>query len=141
MEKTNEVLKNEALDFLQSHKKMILTILDESGAPNSSLMLYAHDVDFNMYFGTCMCFGKYNALKKDGRVSMAIAQENIDPLQVVEEISSEKTDETLAWFTEHNTAKYYVKDAEDFVMFKITPKKVRWLDATSGELQINDLEL
>ncbi|QSH39612.1 pyridoxamine 5'-phosphate oxidase family protein [Candidatus Kaiserbacteria bacterium] len=146
-EKTNEILKDEALSFLEGHRKMVLTVLDIEKHPNSSLMLYAVDDDFTIYFGTCECFGKYKALQADNHVSVAVVQESIDPLQVVdiqgiaEEIPHEKTAERLAWFTAKNPAKYYVKDREDFVMFKIVPSGVRWLDATSGELQIHDLEL
>ncbi len=141
-----EIIK-EALGFLNLHRKMVLTILDENTHPNSSLMLYAVDDNFNIYFGTCRCFGKYAALKADGHVSVAVVQEEIDPLQVVdvigvaEELPESETQETLKWFTDKNPAKYYVKDAEDFTMFKIKPTGVRWLDATSGDLEIYDLEL
>lgn len=147
MANTNEELKTEALAFLNHHRKMVLTVLDKEQHPNSSLMLYAVDDDFNVFFGTCECFGKYQALKANPHVSLAVVQEERDPLQVVdmqgrvEEIPHEKTQETLAWFTSKNPAKYYVKDAEDFVMFKIAPSGVRWLDATSGELEMHDLEL
>lgn len=139
--------KTRALSFLNNHRKMVLTVLDHEQHPNSSLMLYAVDDDFNVYFGTCECFGKYRALKADPHVSLAVVHESVDPLQVVdmqgivEEIPHEKTQETLEWFTNKNPAKYYVKDAEDFVMFKIKPTGVRWLDASSGELQMHDLEL
>ena len=86
-----------------------------------------------------------SALTADPHIALAIVQEGIDPLQVldmqgvVEEITEEETRVTLNWFVLQNTAKYYVKDAEDFVMFKIKPTNIRWLDATSGDLQICDL--
>ena len=140
-------LKKEALGFLNAHRKMVLTVLDKEGRPNSSLMLYVVDDSFNIYFGTCEAFGKYKALHADPHVSVAVVQESLDPLQVVdiqgvaEQIPAEKTAETLEWFTGKNPVKYYVKDREDFVMFKIVPTGVRWLDATSGELQIHDLEV
>lgn len=146
-DKTQQELKDEALEFLNEHRKMVLTVLDIEKHPNSSLMLYAVDDDFNIYFGTCECFGKYKALKADSHVSVAVVQENIDPLQVVdiqgnaELIPVEDTEKTLEWFVSKNPAKYYVKDREDFRMFKIVPSGVRWLDATSGELQIHDLKL
>ena len=145
-EKSKDILKGEALNFLKRHRKMVLTVLDIEKYPNSSLMLYAVDNDFNIYFGTCQAFGKYKALQADPHVSIAVVQESIDPLQVVDmqgvakEITHEQTQELLAWFVEQNPAKYYVKDREDFVMFKIVPSGVRWLDATSGELRIHDLE-
>ena len=140
-------LKQQALNFLNEHRKMVLTVLDADGHPNSSLMLYATDDDCAVYFGTCECFGKYSALKANGHVSLAVVQESIDPLQVVdmqgvaEELPKEDIAERLAWFTAKNPSKYYVKDAEDFTMFKITPHTVRWLDATSGELEIHDIEI
>lgn len=142
---TTEVRK-EADKFLSNHKKMILTILDKEGHPNSSLLLYAVD-DFTIYFGTCRSFGKYAALSADPHVAVAVVQEGIDPLQVLdiqgvaEEIPEEETQERLDWFVSKNTSKYYIKDADDFVMFKIKPLCIRWLDAMSGDLQICDIEV
>ncbi|NQV92972.1 pyridoxamine 5'-phosphate oxidase family protein [Candidatus Kaiserbacteria bacterium] len=109
-------------------------------------MLYAVDDNFNIYFGTRKSFGKYNAILADEHVSLAVVEEELDPLRVVdiqgsaEIIPEEQTQELLQWFIEKNTSKYYVKDAEDFVMFKIKPDGVRWLDATSGDLEIHDIE-
>lgn len=137
----------EAREFLNNHRKMVLTVLDQDKHPDSSLMLYAIDDEFNFYFGTCKCFGKYKALTAYPYVSVAIMQEDIDPLQVVdmkgtaEELSAEETQERLAWFISKNPAKYYVKDAADFTMFQIKPHGLRWLDATSGELNIYTLDL
>lgn len=141
-----EELKKEAEAFLDEHKKMILTVLDEEGHPNSSLMLYAND-GFDIYFGTCESFGKYKALMKDPHVALAVVQEKIDPLQVldiqgvVEEVPKGDTQERLDWFVSKNTSKYYIKDAEDFVMFKVKPLCIRWLDATSGDLQVCDIQV
>jgi len=146
-EKSSTNLKEEALTFLNAHRKMVLTVLDKEKHPNSSLMLYVVDDNFNVFFGTLKKFGKYKALQASPYVSLAVVQESIDPLQVVdmqgrvEELSSEQTAETLSWFVEKNPSKYYIKDGEDFVMFKIVPSGVRWLDATSGELQMHDLEI
>lgn len=142
-EETPEI-REEAREFLRNHKKMVLSVLDIEKHPNASLVLYTSD-DFTIYFGTLRSFGKYSALTADPHIALAIVQEGIDPLQVldmqgvVEEITEEETRVTLNWFVLQNTAKYYVKDAEDFVMFKIKPTHIRWLDATSGDLQICDL--
>lgn len=139
-------VRKEADTFLSNHKKMILTILDKEGHPNSSLMLYAVD-NFTIYFGTCKSFGKYAALNANPHVAVAVVQESIDPLQVldiqgvVEEIPEADTKERLEWFVGKNTSKYYIKDADDFVMFKIKPLCIRWLDAMSGDLQICDIQV
>jgi general stress protein 26 len=132
-------------EFLNRHVKMVLTVLDEKGAPNSSLMHYVIDDDLNFYMGTKKAFGKYQAISADPRVSIAVIQEGLDPLQVVDiqarahEIPAEKTAETFAFFESKNSSLHYVKGAEDYVMFKHVPSAIRWLDATSGELQITDL--
>ena len=139
-------IRGTAKKFLEEHKKMVLTVLDRDGYPNSSLLLYVTD-GFTFYFGTCKSFGKYAALHANPHVSVAVVQESIDPLQVLdvqgvaEEVPGEETAEKLAWFTSRNTSKYYIKDADDYVMFKINPLKVRWLDAMSGDLQICDIEV
>lgn len=138
-------LKQTIINFLNNHRKMVLTVLDEKKHPNSSLMLYATDDDLRIYFGTKRSFGKYKALHADPHVSLAVVQESVDPLQVtdmqgfVEEIPVEQKSARLEWFIGKNPSKYYVKDADDFVMFRITPTAVRWLDATSGDLHMHDL--
>lgn len=131
--------------FLDAHRKMVLTVLDEAGHPNSSLMLYAADNNFNIYFGTRASFGKYKALMADNHVAVAVVEESLDPLRVVdiqgmaEQIPNTALADTLEWFSRKNPAKYYVKDAEDFVMFRIVPTGIRWLDASSGDLQMYNL--
>lgn len=126
---------------------MVLTVLDQTGQPNSSLMHYAIDDHFAFYLGTRRAFGKYKALQADPRVAVAVVQESMDPLQVVdvqgraEEISSESIPEMHAFFESKNPSKHYVKGAEDFTMFKITPSGIRWLDATSGELEMHDVAI
>lgn len=138
-------LKQTVLDFLNGHVKMVLTVLDEKGAPNSSLMHYTIDDDMNFFLGTKKGFGKYAALTADPRVAIAVVEEGLDPLQVVdiqaraEEVPAGKTAETFAFFESKNHSLHYVKGADDYVMFKLVPSAIRWLDATSGELTINDL--
>ncbi len=144
--KSPEII-NEVKDFLNTHKKMVLSIKGLYGHPNSSLLLYVIDEDFNFYFGTCKCFGKYEALKKDPHVAIAVVGERVDPLRVVDvigvakEIPENEIKDKLDWFTSKNSAKYYIKDKEDYVMFKVEPENIRWADATSGDLYIYDLEM
>jgi len=141
------VIIKKVLDFLNAHKKMVLAVLDQQGHPDASLVLYAIDDDLNVYFGTKKVFGKYKAVHANPHVAAAIEQEVLDPLQivdikgVVEEMPAEKTEELMKWFTSKNESTYYVKDAEDYVMLKIVPTRLRWLDATSGELEIYDIDL
>ena len=140
-------LRSTVIDFLNAHRKAVFSILDEQGLPTTSLMLYVIDDDMNVYFGTRKAFSKYGHLTENNVVSLSVIEEVIDPLKVVdmrgevEELTPEVQEEMYAYFKSKNPSKYYVEGAEDFVMFKLTPHFVRWLDAGSGELAIVDLDL
>jgi general stress protein 26 len=139
-------LKQTIIDFLNNHRKAVFAILDDDGLPTTSLMLYVIDDKMNVYFGTRKAFRKYRHLGRHKTVSLSVIQEVLDPLQVVDvrgeavELTSEEQTEAYAFFKSKNPSKYYVEGAEDYVMFKITPHFVRWLDAETGELTITDLE-
>ena len=145
MQTQNEVLKGMVIDFLNAHRKAVFAISDAQGLPTTSLMLYVIDDEMNVYFGTRRAFGKYKDITACPVVSLSVIEEVLDPLKVVdvrgtvEEVSAEKHAETYAFFKSKNPSKYYVEGAEDFVMFKLTPNFVRWLDAATGELTITDL--
>jgi len=140
--------KDEVLDFLKKHVKMVLAINEANDYPNASLLHYVVTDSFGILFGTKRGFGKYNALVADPKVSFVVVEEGIDPLRVVDgrgmaqEITAE-LELQLAHdlFRSKNDAKWYVENADDFVMFEITPTSIRWLDATSGNLQIHDLQV
>ena len=138
-------LKQKVVDFLNVHRKAVVAIVGEGGVPSTSLMLYVIDEHLNVYFGTRKSFGKYKALLNDPNVSLTVVEETLDPLRaveirgVVEFIPEDKTGETLKFFESKNKSKYYVKGAEDFVMFKVVPNFVRYLDATSGELVLDHI--
>lgn len=138
-------LRKTIIDFLNKHRKAVFSILDEHGLPTTSLMLYVIDDEMNVFFGTRKAFSKYEHIKNHSVVSLSVIEEVIDPLKVVDmrgdvvELTPEDQENVHAWFKTKNPAKYYVEGAEDFVMFKLTPHFVRWLDAESGNLEIVDL--
>lgn len=139
-------LRQTIIDFLNNHRKAVFSILDEQGLPTTSLMLYVIDDEMNVFFGTRKAFSKYRHIVDRPIVSLSVIEEVLDPLKVVdirgdvEQLSPEDQENVHAFFKQKNPAKYYVEGAEDFVMFKLTPHFVRWLDAGSGELCIVDLE-
>lgn len=138
-------LRKTVKDFLNNHRKAVFAILDADGLPTTSLMLYVIDDHMNVFFGTRKAFSKYENLKTHPTVSLSVIEEVIDPLKVVDlrgtvtELSLEETTEVHTFFKTKNQSRYYVEGADDFVMFKITPTFVRWLDASSGELSIIDV--
>lgn len=140
-------LRTTVTEFLNTHRKAVFAILDKNGLPTTSLMLYAIDDELNVYFGTRRGFGKYADIKAQPILSLSVIEESVDPMKVVDirgtafEVPDEKCGTTCAFFKTKNPSKYYVEGAPDFVMFKLRPNFVRYLDATSGELVFRDLDL
>lgn len=138
-------LRQTIIDFLNNHRKAVFSILDSEGLPTTSLMLYVIDDDLNVFFGTRQAFSKYQHILNHSVVSLSVIEDVLDPLKVVdirgdvEQLSPADQENVHQWFKTKNPAKYYVEGADDFVMFKLTPHFVRWLDAASGELSIVDL--
>jgi uncharacterized pyridoxamine 5'-phosphate oxidase family protein len=144
---SNETLQAKVQDFLQTHRKAIFAFIDAEGKPVTSLMLYMVDDSFNVYFGTRKAFGKYTQAKQNPCVSLSVVEEALDPLKVVdirgvaEELDPDEQESVYGDFKLKNPSKYYVEGAEDFVMFRIRPEVVRWADASSGELVIENVPL
>ena len=133
--------------FLEDHVKMVLSLNEEGEYPNTSLMHYAADKSLYLHFGTKRAFTKYNALKKDPRVSLVVVEESIDPLRVVSmrglarELTGDAAEIALLLFKTENHSKWYMEGASDLAMFQIKPTSIRWQDATSGELIANTINL
>lgn len=138
-------LKDIVRTFLNSHRKAVFATTDDQGLPTTSLMLYVIDDELNVYFGTRKAFSKYAQILKQPTISLSVIEEVLDPLKVVDlrgkasEVPAAQLEEVHAFFKSKNPSKYYVEGAEDFVMFKMSPDFIRWLDAASGELQIIDV--
>lgn len=140
-------LQQTVKDFLNNHRKAVFAILDSDRQPTTSLMLYVIDEEMHVYFGTCRSFTKYDHIKANPIVSLSVIEEVMDPQKVVdmrgevEEVPATELVAVHSFFKSKNTSKHYIEGAEDFTMFKLTPHFVRWLDASSGELSIVDLEI
>ncbi len=141
----NQELAHIVREFLNNHRKAIFAINDDNGLPTTSLLLYIIDDELSVFFGTRRAFGKYGHILKNPTVSLSVVEEALDPLKVVDirgdvtELSKEDGERVHAFFKSKNQSKYYVEGADDFVMFKLVPKFIRWADASSGELKIVNL--
>lgn len=144
MDKESEQ-REEVKKFLNAHRKAVLATVGNDEHPTTSLMLYVVDDDLNIYFGTRKSFGKCAVFERHPYASVSVIEESIDPLKTVEIrgkiefIPEDRTEETLKFFESKNPSKYYVKGAEDFVMFKVKPSFIRWLDASTGDLVMNNI--
>jgi general stress protein 26 len=137
-------LRATAEGFLHAHTKAVVAVL-EGDRPKGSLMLYAYGDDGMFYFGTKKSSPKYRALRQKPAISIVVVDGTPDPLRTVEVqgiaefIPDAETAATLAMLESKNKTKFYVKDAADFTMFRVKPASLKWLDATSGELQIEQV--
>lgn len=140
MDKTT--LRDTVRSFLNNHRKAVFATIDDQGRPATSLMLYVIDDELNLYFGTRKAFSKYSQITENPCISLSVIEEALDPLKVVDlrgnayEVPTDTRDEVHTFFKSKNPSKYYVEGADDFVMFKMAPDFIRWLDAASGELEI-----
>lgn len=138
-------LRREVESFLNNHRKAVFATVDAGGHPHTSLMLYTIDEAFNVYFGTRKSFRKFDQIMANNQISLSVIEEVLDPLKVVdirgtaELLGPDEHEEWFAHFKAKNPSKYYVEAAEDYVMFRVRPTMIRWLDAQSGELTITNL--
>ncbi|MCC7054528.1 MAG: pyridoxamine 5'-phosphate oxidase family protein [Gemmatimonadaceae bacterium] len=139
-------LKDEVAQFLNGHRKAVFATVDDDGHPHTSLMLYAVDDAFNVYFGTRRAFRKFEQIMANRNMSLSVIEEVLDPLMAVdirgtaELLEAEERREWFAYFKSKNPSRYYVEDAEDYEMFRLRPTMIRWLDATSGALTITKFD-
>ena len=140
-----EAIKAIVQDFMVKHPKMSLAINQEASAPNISLMHYAMEGHRRILIGTRKAFRKYDLMKKNSNVSFMVVDEGLNPLRSVSgqgiatELSDFQMDFAYALFKKENIAKWYVEGSDDFAMFEIILTSLRYLDATSGSLQILDV--
>lgn len=138
--------RREALAFLNSRPKGVLATVSPEGRPKASMLLYAADDDFTIYFGTRKAFPKYAAILQNPAVSFVASDEGRDPLCCVEiqgeahPLSETEQKEKLALLESKNGSQYFVKGADDFVMFALRPTSIKWLDGRSGELAVEEIQ-
>ncbi len=149
VEKADELKKEEILNFLKKHNKMVLAYINQAGEPVQNFMLYAVDDEFNIYFGTLKRFKKYEYLISNPPLSIFIEEESENPEKavsikaVIVELydSKEEIKERLEWFEKQNPCKYHIKDGEDFVLFKAKILSVRFVDGSGDSIVRYDLDL
>lgn len=144
----NEIaVRSTVQGFLEGHMKMVLSLNEEGGPPNTVLMHYAIDRSLHIHFGTKRASAKYTALKKDPRVSFLVIDEGLDPKRVasgrgvVRELDPQEGENAKLLFKTVNKSKWYMEQAQDLVMFEIKPTSLCWLDGSSGELKVCDIVL
>ncbi len=144
-----EELKDTIWALLDEQEKMVLSYSNEMGEPTQSFMLYTVDDELNFFFGTLKRFPKYEFLIQNPPLSIFVEPKTGNGLMaitvkavILEEISDrEELEELILWFSSKNSCKYYIKDQEDFVIFKAKPLSIRLVDGNSDELIRYDLNL
>ena len=144
---TSHEVRSTVQEFLEGHVKMVLSVNEAGGPPNTVLMHYAVDRSLHLHFGTKRSSAKYASLKKDPRISFLVIEEGIDPKRVasgrgeVRELEGDEMENAKLLFKTMNKSKWYMEQAQDLVMFEIKPTSLCWLDGSSGELKVCDIRI
>ena len=144
---TEKTTRQTVLKFLERHVKMILSINEAGKAPNTVLMHFAINQGLQLYFGTKRSSAKYAALKRDPKVSFLVIDEGLDPKCVASgrgdarELNWEDTKAAYAFFKSANRSKWYMEGEKDLVMFEVILNSLCWLDGSSGDIKICDINI
>lgn len=145
---SQKYLKNDVLTFMRSVSIAALAVTDGT-KPMSSIILFALDDDFTMYFGTHRDSFKSQAILKNPNVSLSIWEHKKMLVQIdakAQEVSeSEKAD---AFLDKIVSASANVHDfwppvlqieGDEYIVFKVRPHWLRVLDLSDQRINLPEL--
>ena len=139
----DEALRSKILEVLQHHHTMTLATIRPDGYPQATTVNYIHDDDLSLYFATDATSQKSGNIKRNNKVSVAIASETQDfyklrglsmsgiATKVAEKQRAEEL--SLRLFRALPQSKRYVpEDPQRLAVYQITPVAIALVDYTSG---------
>jgi nitroimidazol reductase NimA-like FMN-containing flavoprotein (pyridoxamine 5'-phosphate oxidase superfamily) len=134
-----EYARKDALAFLKRHKTGVLATVSADYQPQSSLVYYTADDDFNIYFLTLVSTRKYAALSAHSEVAFTVATEGVpQTLQIegramdisLDEVAAKKRDEL---FEVLNSNPWFYPpvsklDPSESAVIWVRPTWIRWAD-------------
>jgi general stress protein 26 len=130
----SDELINEALEFVREHPTSHLATVD-NGKPTSRVMYCPRvDDDFTVWYATSAGSNKVRQIKANPAVCVVFYLESkyVRVLGAAEEVSDKSKTKEL-W--ENDWARYWKDGPEDpdYVLLKIKPEEVEFLDLTRSE--------
>ena len=135
-------IKSKILEILQCHHAMTLATIRPDGYPQATTVNYVHDY-LTLFFATDAASQKAGNIKRNNKVSIAIASETSDLYKLrglsmsgtAERVCDIKRAQELALllFTNLPQAKRLVpEDPKQLAVFAITPVAISLVDYASG---------
>ena len=127
------------LDFIKKNELAVISYLSSEGRPSSAVIGFGETDNLELIFGTYADSRKYQAIKKDGRVSFVIGWDEAITVQyegLAEELSKSNYSEyTAAYFAKNPKAREYESDPRE-KYFRVTPLWVRYSEIKSNPWKI-----
>lgn len=138
----DEALRSKILEVLRRHHTMTLATIRSDGYPQATTVNYIHD-DLTLYFATDATSQKAGNIKRNNKVSAAIASETQDFYKlrglsmsgIATRVGDEQRAEELSLrlFRALPQSKRYVpEDPKQLAVYEITPVAIALVDYTSG---------
>jgi|SRR6185437_1828568 len=141
--------KTKFLDFVKSKFTAVIATVSYTGKPTAATIYFIMDENLNMYFLTKKFARKFENLQNDHNVALVIGIDNEPATAQIEGIASQiinekELDLRLGQLQEKFFNNDFVaplfqlsSDKNDLILYKITPKWIRWLDLR-GESKTGD---
>lgn len=132
--------KTNFFEFVNSKQTAVIATISNTGKPSAATIYFLMDEDMNLYFMTKKFARKFENLQFDHEVALVIGIDNEPATVQIEGVASqiieEKEVEQRLKQLQHKFFKNeYVaplfqlsSDNHDIVIYKVTPKWIRWLD-------------
>ena len=141
----NHARYNDILRFLKTHQHAVLGSRLLCGSLTTSLVAYAVNEHLQLHFGSRRSYATCAALQQFPEVSITVMHASSQPRYAaeirgrVEYIPSEHTDATRTWLLGRNPATLYDTSQDDFVVCKVNPHVVRFIDLAASQPTIEHL--
>ena|SRR3989338_1331121 len=139
MDPETALIRKRALAFLTGHKTGVLSTVSEEGNPQSRMVYYTADSDFNIYFLTLADTRKFGSLTSHPPVAFTVSNEGIPQTIQIEGVAMDITlDEAVSkkrdeLFKILNSNPWFPAPTEKLgpgaqVVVWIKPTWIRWAD-------------
>ena len=132
--------KTKFLEFVKSKHTAVIASVSYTGKPAAATIYFSMDEQLNIYFMTKKFARKFENLQNDHNVALVIGMDNEPATVQIEGIASQITEEKefdllmqqlqKKFFDNDFVAPLFQlsSDKNEIILYKITPKWIRWLD-------------
>jgi len=133
--------KTKFFEFVKSKQTAVIATISNTGKPSAATIYFLMDEKYTIYFMTKKFARKFENLQYDHEIALVIGMDNEPATVQIEGVASQIIEEKefdlrLKQLKEKFFKNEFVaplfqlssEDKNDIVIYKITPKWIRWLD-------------